>query len=100
MVSIPHSGLAPFRLCFLSLMCTLNTSFNPSFGLSAIPTPPPTSSNPNVPFCFNPSFGLTAIPTYHRLHPHLKALIFNPSFALHPIPTLPPLLLASPPFHF
>src|SRR5260370_42597744 len=37
-VSIPHSGLAPFRLCYVYQLLRAIYCFNPSFGLSAIPT--------------------------------------------------------------
>src|SRR5712692_399007 len=61
-VSIPQSGLQAFRLC--KLLCGLGSQsrFNPSIGLTSVPT-----RVPLLPCCwntgFNPSIGLTSVPT-------------------------------------
>src|SRR5712692_6942300 len=86
-VSIPHSGLAPFRHMQEWYDKYYFTSFNPSFGLSAIPTFSAIQANHPI-SSFNPSFGLSAIPTEAALEQAYGLLSFNPSFGLSAIPTI------------
>ncbi len=86
-VSIPHSGLAPFRREEFKNAPPGGKGFNPSFGLSAIPTHFSHRFKHRGSYRFNPSFGLSAIPTIPALKKKLEVIRFNPSFGLSAIPT-------------
>src|SRR5260221_10310596 len=93
MVSIPPSGLAPFRHDCTSRDKPNHPSFNPSLGLTAIQTPARARARPQW-RCFNPSLGLSAIQTLYFFQatraksdvsiPHSGLAPFRPELAHFP----------------
>ncbi len=87
-VSIPQSGLQAFRLVWLAPLQFRYKCFNPSIGLTSVPTLKPVSLSRRIQVSFNPSIGLTSVPTQRwtpvPLAPHW---CFNPSIGLTSVPT-------------
>ncbi len=86
-VSIPRSGLQAFRRIYSLLWQLQSECFNPSFGLTSVPT---SASCLSCLFCiysFNPSFGLTSVPTFMGKEDPYLSICFNPSFGLTSVPT-------------
>ncbi len=63
-VSIPRSGLQAFRLSYTFFPSSKRRRFNPSFGLTSVPTSYLMFALIFGLWGFNPSFGLTSVPTF------------------------------------
>src|SRR5713226_943143 len=62
-VSIPQSGLQAFRLQVLAATASIPSCFNPSIGLTSVPTQLLQNLEHSSRTGFNPSIGLTSVPT-------------------------------------
>jgi len=87
LVSIPQSGLQAFRRSIVCGQVLPGFCFNPSIGLTSVPTVTLVNWGTTV-GCFNPSIGLTSVPTdIIAVLASKRMQSFNPSIGLTSVPT-------------
>ncbi len=86
-VSIPQSGLQAFRLAVALTVTTTYCRFNPSIGLTSVPTAYVVQVDPEQSFVSIPQSGLQAFRlNNHAIH-RSQVCRFNPSIGLTSVPT-------------